>query len=515
MADDSYRGYGNDPFGRGRTDSGQPATDPLTELARLIGQSDPFAADGRRADARPAADWRNDPSPTQHYDNAAGHADSYADGHYADGHAAAPEPYADERYAADDHATRDAQGYANDPRYANDPGYANGAYADDPAYAQQAYRQEPPAPSYPTRQPPAQSYYGEPNGSRGHAAQYPVQDPAHDPAPAGGHPGYGAAPSFFGADPHAARPADYYDPPAPRRRGWLVTAAALVGLAVIGTAGAFAYRAVFRGGPPPLIVRDVRPDKMLPAQAAANADAADKQAERVAAAGSNEQMAPPPEQPINIPSAPPAPNAVPTVPTLAAAPNVTAPPTAAPAAPSNAPGPRKIRTVKITTDQEPADAGMPPRPIAPRATAAHAAPTVPAHNPDAPLSLAPQGVPDAPAAPAAPPTRNVAPGAPMRTTALAPAAPAAPAAENTGGGAGYYVQVSAQKSQEEARASFRSIQAKYASVLGRHNPVFRKKDLGAKGVFYGAQVGPFSHEGAIHLCESLKSAGGSCMIQRN
>jgi hypothetical protein len=77
------------------------------------------------------------------------------------------------------------------------------------------------------------------------------------------------------------------------------------------------------------------------------------------------------------------------------------------------------------------------------------------------------------------------------------------------------VQVSAQKSEDEARASFRSIQAKYASILGGRHPVFRKKNLGAKGIFYGAQVGPLSHDSAIHLCESLKSAGGSCMIQRN
>ncbi len=45
---------------------------------------------------------------------------------------------------------------------------------------------------------------------------------------------------------------------APRRRGGLITVAALVGLAVIGTAGAFAYRTVFTGpsGAPPLIRAD-------------------------------------------------------------------------------------------------------------------------------------------------------------------------------------------------------------------------------------------------------------------
>jgi hypothetical protein len=34
-------------------------------------------------------------------------------------------------------------------------------------------------------------------------------------------------------------------------------------------------------------------------------------------------------------------------------------------------------------------------------------------------------------------------------------------------------------------------------------------------VFYGAQVGPFSREAAAKLCEDLKAAGQSCMIQKN
>jgi cell division protein FtsN len=35
-------------------------------------------------------------------------------------------------------------------------------------------------------------------------------------------------------------------------------------------------------------------------------------------------------------------------------------------------------------------------------------------------------------------------------------------------------------------------------------------------VFYGVQVGPFaSREDAVQLCESLQSAGGSCMIQKD
>ena len=78
------------------------------------------------------------------------------------------------------------------------------------------------------------------------------------------------------------------------------------------------------------------------------------------------------------------------------------------------------------------------------------------------------------------------------------------------------VQVSAQKTQEEASASFRAMQAKYPNVLGGRQMVLRKKEVAGKGTFYGAQVGPFAaRDDAVQLCEQLKSAGGTCMVQRN
>src|ERR1700731_3363879 len=102
MADDTYsRGYRNDPHDRDGNGASGPATDPLTELARLIGQSDPFAADRHRApdphaaDAHEqAADWRADPAQhPQHYD------DAPQDDRYAAG---AQQHYADHGYREDD-----------------------------------------------------------------------------------------------------------------------------------------------------------------------------------------------------------------------------------------------------------------------------------------------------------------------------------------------------------------------------------------------------------------------------
>jgi len=94
-------------------------------------------------------------------------------------------------------------------------------------------------------------------------------------------------------------------------------------------------------------------------------------------------------------------------------------------------------------------------------------------------------------------------------------APATAAAGASGGGA-YAVQVSSQRSEAEAKASFQELRAKFPKELGGREPIVRRADLGDKGVYYRALVGPFaSMEEAAGLCSSLKAAGGTCLIQRN
>ena len=84
------------------------------------------------------------------------------------------------------------------------------------------------------------------------------------------------------------------------------------------------------------------------------------------------------------------------------------------------------------------------------------------------------------------------------------------------GGAGSYVQVSSQRSEGEAQAAFRSLQAKFPDQLGGRQPSIHKADLGAKGTYYRAMVGPFANASeASQLCSSLKAAGGQCLVQRN
>jgi len=84
-------------------------------------------------------------------------------------------------------------------------------------------------------------------------------------------------------------------------------------------------------------------------------------------------------------------------------------------------------------------------------------------------------------------------------------------------GGGYVVQVSSQKNEADAQASYRALQGKYPNVLGSQSLLVKRVDLGEKGVYYRAFAGPFSSaDQATQVCNSLKAAGGpQCIIQRN
>lgn len=78
------------------------------------------------------------------------------------------------------------------------------------------------------------------------------------------------------------------------------------------------------------------------------------------------------------------------------------------------------------------------------------------------------------------------------------------------------MQLTSRHSEAEAHAAFKALQSKFPSELGKRAVVVRRADLGAKGVYYRAMVGPFaSMEEAASMCSKLKAAGGSCLIQRN
>ena len=100
------------------------------------------------------------------------------------------------------------------------------------------------------------------------------------------------------------------------------------------------------------------------------------------------------------------------------------------------------------------------------------------------------------------------PSSRTKTAARTPTAQAA--------GGAYVVQVSAQKTEDEARASYQTLQQKYPSVLSGREPIIRRAELGQSGTWYRVHVGSFAtSEQASALCNSLKDAGGQCIVQKN
>ena len=321
----------------------------------------------------------------------------------------------------------------------------------------------------------------------------------------------------------------YEDAPPSRRRMVVMAIAGVAALAVIGTAGAFGYRALVGSSgstkPPPVIKADTAPSKIVPATTGKDAQSNKLITDRVNERGQSEKLVSREEQPMDRPTA--------------VALSQSGPQTALGSGVVGS-EPKKVRTIAIHPDQPVADA-------APSSMSAAAAPAIaPAPAPRA-AAAPPRPAPDttadaeesAPAAPtrSAPPPRQAAaasgnlrpcrsirmrhprgrhrrqaPAAPARTASVAPQAPAAAST----GGAGSYVQVSSQRSEGEAQAAFRSLQAKFPDQLGGRQPSIHKADLGAKGTYYRAMVGPFANAGeASQLCSSLKAAGGQCLVQRN
>jgi len=507
MADDhnqrAYRAADASARGTGAGSSSSGATsgnDPLAELARLIGQTDPFAEYGRNngghhaapaAGGQPGSSW---PGETP-------------------GYAAPPAASPNQTSYADQAAYADQAPYPEQAAYPDQP-YGNGRFGGRQAYG------SPTAPAAPSELYPVDAHapgYASAGGypaayANGQAPGYddafpPSQEPLHDI-----HQQFGPAPSD-----------DYYDDVAPSRRRISVMAiAGVFALAVIGTAGALGYRAVF--GPssapatPPVIKAEATPSKVVPATASKEPG---KATDRVGN-GPIERLLSREEQPVPVTTTPNQPSGNAAFPSNGGA----------PAMGSGVVGePKKIRTIPIRPDQADGGAGMntvpEPSPGQPPVRVVNAAPVteVPARvAPAAPARPpAPQAVPAAPqAAPVqqtAPPSNaplslnpNAAPARPARVAAQTPAAPVATA--STGGG-GYSVQVSAQRSEAEAQSAFQSLQGRYPSQLGGRSPFIKRVDLGDKGVFYRAMVVVGSSGEASELCSSLKAAGGSCIVQRN
>jgi SPOR domain len=477
MADDhtlgSYRS--TDPQRRAaepaRPNEQAGSGDPLAELARLIGQSDPFAEFGRSS-SRQAS--RQAQAQTQATSPAA------AEQQYAPAQEQQRSAPAQERqFAADDARGRDD--------YGADPYGAHADYAHPPAHAGEERL-------------PAGHVYDEVPLAADHQGQYHHDDQLHQSQQYADEQQDGYDADQYYEDEASLDPHDeemYDDPPPARARSGLTTALALVGCALLGTVGAYAYRSytgpVGSTQPPPVITADNSPTKIVPATAG------DPQSGKAAPVNAGkEQLVSKQEEPVALKEPAPRVAAPPPAPSAAPAPQ---PPAGAATAPNE---PKKVRTVTIRPDGSDMSAkpvGAPPP--APPSAAAAAAPKAAAARSGGPISLDPQGGGEPASATAG-----------RTQTAAAPSRPALDATSNASGG--FVVQLSSQKSESEALSSFRSLQAKFPNELGGRQPIIRRADLGSKGVFYRTLVGPFaSANEASQFCSSYKAAGGQCVVPNN
>jgi len=457
---DRYRDppYQDGDHSRDRYAARQPSgeSDPLAELARLIGQTDPFSSFGRD---------RQEPAPyPQNFE------DDVAAGYEAPVDQPAwmrnARPQQEAAYGDEQHYRGDRQSYEQD-QFGQDNSRQNGRDSGNSRYDDVLF-------DAPRRE--------EHNDAPFPVARDRYRDDRYD-------------------DQHYD---DEIEDEAPRRRGGMLSVVVVMLLAVVGTAAAFGYRTFIgspRSGEPPVIKADAGPNKVMATSGdkQINDRVGDKPAERVV---SRE------EQPLDVngkaqPRVVFPPLTQNTNPPNAASANTNVRPTGAGVGNGTVgEEPRKIRTLAIRPDQpdtvaSAAPAPPPtPAPAVQRAPAASVAPA-PAPSNSGPIALTPQQ--SAPPVAAAKPQQKI-----------------ASISSSGAGAAGSYVQVSSQKTEADAQTSFKAIQSKYSDILGSKSATIRRADLGDKGTFYRALVGPFgTTDEATQFCVSLKAAGGQCIVQRN
>jgi hypothetical protein len=79
---------------------------------------------------------------------------------------------------------------------------------------------------------------------------------------------------------------------------------------------------------------------------------------------------------------------------------------------------------------------------------------------------------------------------------------------------GVLVQISSQRSEDAARATYRDLQARYPNILGSYQVNIQRADIADRGTFYRVRVGPFSQGDAQRLCDDLRQAGGDCVLAK-
>ncbi len=325
---------------------------------------------------------------------------------------------------------------------------------------------------------------------------YPQQGQNHHPYPAQQQP----------ADPAYAEQDDYeeeYVEEEPRRgRRGLLVVAALVGAIGLGGSMAYVYKTYgksFGGGNPPLVKADAQPAKTKPpvpggkefpnadrkifgrlgedtAQATQSAAAPETQADGGPRKVQTIAIAPPPAAPL------------PTVSVPGMAVENIGPPG----------GPRALPPI-VPVQQ----AATPPPPKAAQKAAAAVAIPAPVAAPPPAATVASAEITPAPRKPAPRPKTADAASAAVAGAAPGQAPPAAATGTN-----GFVAVLSSQKSRLDALKVYADIQQKFGQVLSNKPADVQEANLGDKGVYYRAVVGPpGSRDAASNLCGQLKAAG--------
>jgi hypothetical protein len=518
--------------------------DPLAELARLIGQEDPFAefsgssaqrrASVNGANARPRIaavqpERRPDRQPVQ--SNGAYAREREAD--YAQSRQ--PDPRQPQRppQQARGYEERAPQREPYQPRSARtqpQPRSNGAAYDDfDEAPRSRANGRDA-APTYRSRDPyadeaPRQSrsaYAEDPRTARRADRYQPEETPRHARST-----GRQQAPAY--QEPYNRGYEDDYDPdyaddaylpdhaddiygevPRPRRSWGLylvigIVAACLVAVAFLGM---FAYRTIFNSPTRPAVVtKSNAPTKVDPKNAPQNAAAPNKAIQDRIGATGPEQVLTREEQPADLTQQ--------QAPQQAVRPQQNAPAFAPPPTQQQAPQ-QAVRPQQGPAFTPPAQQQVtsPDQPKKVRTYTVRSDGTVTPNSnqqqaPQGPMQLNANPEPETNVAPPTPrPNSNINQYAPTRQQQAAVGPSIAPATSGN-----YVVQVASHKTPEEAQTAWNNLRNQYAQIFNGRNADIRKVDLGDRGTFYRAMVGPMGRDQANALCQNLKTAGAGCIVQ--
>lgn len=574
---------GNDGVPRPASSAREQGEDPLAELARLVGKSDPFAdlhaSRPRAAFSERQGNERVEPvftqsAPQQPYEPLVPQ----------------PQPTQPQAYAPPSVPQFTAP--PQQPAVADDDFFGIDAAAFEAALQAPVLKAAPVAPVAPRAEPALPDYSSADELERlvrdldeemlqTQAARSQPRTEAYPVSPAIGYATAPAAEPYgqgyaYQDDPHydlrsGVDPQAYADPaygqedaqPAPmpmpvKKRGFftnggLVTVASVLGLVVVGVAGAGLYSNYSgnRNKGPVVIRADDKPNKVQ-AEAAQQGGAGQTGKLIYDRAGGQGADAPPErmvsrqEQPVDTTQ--PANGNQPRV-VLPGGPSVNAP--VAPNA-----EPRRVSTTTIrvrpdgTVEAEPTKPVAPAVAVAPPVSPAPApvpepvAPVAASAPPSLPSAAAPIGTPlpkpvttkpvvqakvepqrptaRAPTATSGPmalmPPSNAAPAtlAPGPTNLAAPPqrVASAPVAAPVASGSGtYFVQVSSQRSDEAAKRALGDIQRKHSGVLAGQATSIKAVEVAGSGTYYRVRVGPMaSRDQAVAFCGRLKANGGDCYV---